>query len=67
MESNNIYKQSYEYLRELKKSLVQDSVTIDFTKFDSQTAGALKQSMYEILTKRSAEVGNVILSNNRKY
>lgn len=64
MESTNIYKESYESLKKLKKSLSQDVVTIDFTKFDNVTAGKLRQAIVEVTSTRIADTNNVIMNSN---
>lgn len=60
MESIKTYETSYSELTKLKKKLSGDQITIDLTKLDTQTAGAIRTALQNVISKRTSEVSAVI-------
>lgn len=61
MESKNIYLESVKELNVIKKNLSTDSVTIDFSKLDSGTAGLLRDEIYKAITSRIGTISQISL------
>lgn len=64
MESNNKYEESYKEMIKIRKNILSGKVSIDLEKLDNESAGILKQSIMESLSKRINTVGNIIQNNN---
>lgn len=60
MEHVSIFEKSYEEIQKLKKELLFDTVTIDFSKFDSRTRGVLKEALYNALDQRDKRVLSIL-------
>ena len=60
MEHVSIFEKSYEEIQKLKKELSFDTVTIDFSKFDSRTRGVLKEALYNALDQRDKRVLSIL-------
>lgn len=66
MEGKKVYEDSLEELKRLEKavSMTFGTVDVNFSKLDRETAGQLKRSMYQVITKRKHEVESVIMNTN---
>lgn len=62
MESDKTYEESYKVICNLLKQCTCDSISIDFTKLDKQTAGELRQAIDKVLLRRKKEVGVMIVN-----
>lgn len=60
MESQRIYEESYNELDNLQKQILIGNVSIDFSKFDTETSGALHKALAETIAARKKEVFNII-------
>ena len=60
MESENVFKESYEYLEQLCKENMTDKVTIDYSKLDDRSKGELKDIIQRFVFRRKKEIGRVI-------
>lgn len=56
MEGNNILKISYDHICTLEKNNCTNSLTINYDKLDSITAGELKDAISMVLRKRKRDV-----------
>lgn len=64
MESNSKYEESYKEMIKIRKNILSGKVSIDLEKLDNESAGILKQSIMESLSKRINTVSNIIQNNN---
>ena len=61
MEHVSIFEKSYQEIQKLKKELSTcTTITVDFSKLDSRTAGVLKEALSNVLSGRSSEVLTII-------
>lgn len=61
MEHVSIFEKSYQEIQKLKKDLISGStITVDFSKLDSRTAGVLREVLNNELTKRSNRILSII-------
>ena len=61
MEHVSIFEKSYQEIQKLKKELnTCNTITVDFGKLDSRTAGILKETLGNVLFRRSSEVLTII-------
>lgn len=60
MESIKNYEESYKELQTIVKQLSTESLTINFNKLDSTTAGLLRESLVTAITKRKGELTSII-------
>lgn len=61
MEGKEIYIKSLEYINTLNRANATDNISIDYTKLDSETKKALKDSIQRTLNLRQREINKVIL------
>lgn len=64
MESLTTYNQSIDEMKRIKKNIGSGSVSINFEKLDTETAGQLRTAITNVLVKRTADCRNVIMTNN---
>lgn len=64
MEAISIYKESIKELNKMKKYLGANTVAIDLDKLDSETAGYIKDTLYNAATKRINDISAIINSSN---
>lgn len=60
MESEGVFKESYDYLEQLCKQNMTGQVTIDYSKLDCKSAGELKDMIHGFVFRRRKEIGKVI-------
>lgn len=60
MESIKNYEESYKELQTIVKQLSTESLTINFNKLDSTTAGLLRESLVTAIDKRKGELTSII-------
>ena len=60
MEGLEVYKESYKNLNKLAMSNTGGSITIDYTKLDNETQGALRNVITETINVRRNEISQVI-------
>lgn len=61
MEAKEIYIKSLEYINTLNRANATDNISIDYTKLDSETKKALKDSIQRTIILRQREINKVIL------
>ena len=61
MEGKEIYIKSLEYINTLNRANATDNISIDYTKLDSETTKALKDSIQRTIILRQREINKVIL------
>ena len=61
MESKKIYEESGTEIARIRKSILDDSLTIHMNKLDTETRGELVTAMQKVLVKRQREVEAVYL------
>lgn len=61
MESDNVYKQSYDELSKIERNNTCGSLTIDYMKFDDRTASAIRLAIGETVRKRKNEIYKVLI------
>ncbi len=61
MESKKIYEESGTEIARIRKSILDDSLTIHMNKLDTETRGELVTAIQKVLVKRQREVEAVYL------
>ena len=66
MESQKIYKTTYEELNKMKKSLNNSqTLTIDFTKLDGRTSETIRTAIVTAINSRMGDVSAAYLGNQK--
>lgn len=67
MEGSKIYEESYEELKNLANFIAHtDSITIDFKKLDTESAGAIRTAILDVVNDRLPDVLVVIQNSSLK-
>ena len=60
MEGLNVYQTSYTELQKLSKSVNTNYATIDFSKLDQESAGAIRTALQNVISNRKRDVSSVL-------
>ena len=64
MESIDVYKSSYNYIRTLQKAVTTNNVSIDFSKLDETSASVIRLALSRAIGDRYRETWKVICNAN---
>lgn len=62
MESLAIYEESYKQIGHLIRQNTTDTLNVDYTKLDRETAGELRRKIDEVLLRRNKEVASMVIN-----
>jgi hypothetical protein len=60
MESKEIYQTSYDTITNIRKSLTNTKVTIDFDKLDAESKAAIKDALLKVTASRQSAILTVL-------
>lgn len=67
METNSIYEESYDQIKKLIKANTTSSITIEYDKLDTESAGEIRGAIDRALLRRKREVEYVVLNHKDPF